>query len=307
MKGLVVNNNKQLVLREHLTDPIPEQGEVSVEIKSASVNAFDAESAQGRFDSYFAEYGVDKDVQSGLEFSGIVKSDGVKFKQGDEVFGYVHMITGDKSHAEFIAIDESYMALKPKNLTFSQAAAIPLGALTSLVALQDIAQLKAGMKVLINGAVGGVGIYAIQIAKLLNAHVTAMAGKSQAEFLKSYGADHVYDYNNVSIDDLNDTFDLILDLTKIQTLASMKKHLTATGLFIPAEPNSENGGESEDQQLGYLMVFHGDFEKLTRIADWVSTRKLKAVVDKDFPFLEYPQALARLKEKGRRGRITLSW
>ena len=307
MKGLVVDSNRNFVLKENLVRPVVQQGEVMVKVKSASVNPYDAQSAQGRFDDYFAEYGVDKEVQSGLEFSGIVESDGQTFKRGDKVFGYVNMITGWKSHAEYIAINENQMALMPSNLTFSQAAAMPLGSLTTLVALQDLGHLKAGMRLLINGAAGGLGIQGIQIAKLLGAHVTAIAGDSQAEFLQSHGADKVYDYNQVSINDLSDTFDVILDLTNDKILKDMKKHLTPNGIFIPAEPNQENGGESKDAQVGYLMVMEGDYEKLTRIAEWVSGGKLKAVIDKEFHFSDYLQALSRLKEKGRRGRIILNW
>ncbi|MDX2370635.1 MAG: NAD(P)-dependent alcohol dehydrogenase [Colwellia sp.] len=307
MKGLVVDINKHFVLKENLIRPVAEQDEVLVKVKSASVNPFDAESAEGRFDAYFAEYGVTKEVQSGLEFSGIVESDGHKFKRGDKVFGYVNMITGWKSHAEYIAINENQMALMPINLTFSQAAAIPLGTLTTLVALQDVGQINAGMKLLINGAAGGLGIQGIQIAKLLGAHVTAIAGSSQTEFLQSYGADKVYDYNQVSINDINDTFDVILDLTNMLNLKDMKKHLAPNGIFIPAEPNQKNGGELEDKQVGYLMVMQGDFEKLTVIANWVSEGKLKAVIDREFSFTDYQQAMARVKEKGRRGRIIMSW
>jgi NADPH:quinone reductase-like Zn-dependent oxidoreductase len=307
MKGLVVDINKKFVLKENLTHPVAQPEEVIVNVKSASLNPFDAESAQGRFDAYFAEYGFDKEVQSGLEFAGIVESDGKKFKRGDKVFGYVNMITGWKSHAEYIAINENQMALMPNNLSFSQAAAIPLGSLTTLVALQDLGHLKTGMKLLINGAAGGLGIQGIQIAKLLGAHVTAIAGRSQTEFLQSYGADQAYDYNEVSIHDLKETFDVILDLTNKQKLEDMKKLLTANGIFIPAEPNAENGGESEDPQVAYLMVMEGDFEKLTRIAAWVSEEKLKAVIDKEFNFSEYLDAFSRLKEKGRRGRIILNW
>jgi len=307
MKGLVVDSNKNFVLKENLIRPVAKQGEVLVKVKSASVNPFDVESAEGRFDAYFAEYGVTKEVQSGLEFSGIVESDGHKFKRGDKVFGYVNMITGWKSHAEYIAINENQMALMPINLTFSQAAAIPLGTLTTLVALQDLGHLTAGMKLLINGAAGGLGIQGIQIAKVLGAHVTAIAGSSQTEFLHSYGADKVYDYNQISINDINDTFDIILDLTNMLNLKDMKKHLAPNGIFIPAEPNQKNGGESEDKQVGYLMVMQGDFEKLTVIANWVSEEKVKAVIDREFSFTDYQQAMARVKEKGRRGRIIMSW
>lgn len=307
MKGLIVESNKQFALKDNLVLPIPEQDEVLVRIKSASVNPYDAESAAGRFDEYFAEYGVDKDVQSGLEFSGIVESDGKRFKRGDQVFGYVNMITGWKSHAEFIAINEDYMALMPTHVDFSQAAAIPLGSLTTLVALQDLGQLKTGMKLLINGAAGGLGLQGIQIAKLLGAHVTAIAGDSQTEYLKSYGADKVYDYNRTNIKELTEKFDVILDLTNIQTLAAMKPLLTPNGIFIPAEPSQENGGDSEDTQVGYLMVMHGNFEQLRRIANWVDEGKLKATVDKEFKFTDYLEAFSRLQQKGRRGRIVLSW
>ena len=87
----------------------------------------------------------------------------------------------------------------------------------------------------------------------------------------------------------------------------MKKRLTPNGIFIPAEPNQNNGGESEDSQVGYLMVMQGDFEKLTRIANWVSEGKLKSVIDREFHFSEHLKAFSRLQEKGRRGRIILNW
>lgn len=103
----------------------PEQNEVLVEIKSASVNPFDPETVEGRFDTYYKEYNVDKEVLTGLEFSGIIVEDGEQFKKGDKVFGYVDMITGWKTHAEYIAINEGYIALMPDNLSFTQAASVP--------------------------------------------------------------------------------------------------------------------------------------------------------------------------------------
>ncbi len=307
MKGLVVNNENNIELRNSLLEPIAEQGEILIQIKSASVNPFDLESAKGTYDGYFAEYGFDKEVKTGLEFSGVVISDGKKFSHGDNVFGYVHMLTGWKTHAEYIAIDENYVALMPGELSYSQAAAIPLGALTTLVALQDLGHLKAGMKLLINGASGGLGIQAIQIGKILGAHVSAIAGSKQEAFLLSYGADQVYDYNQTKIGDIADAFDVILDLTNVQKLEHMKPLLTPTGIFIPGEPDDENGGLLEDPQVAYLMVAHGDVTKLTRIANWVSERKLKAVIDSEFSFADYQQAIARAQVKGRRGRIIMSW
>lgn len=179
--------------------------------------------------------------------------------------------------------------------------------MTTLIALQDLGHINIGMTLLINGAAGGLGIQGIQIAKLLGAHVTAIAGSFQTELLQAYGADTVYDYNQVSINDVSDTFDVILDLTNKPTLEDMKKLLTPNRIFIPAEPTQENGGELEDPQVGCLMVMEGDFEKLSRIANWVSEGKLKAVIDKEFHFTDYLQAFSRLQHKGRRGRIILNW
>lgn len=104
----------------------------------------------------------------------------------------------------------------------------------------------------------------------MGAHVTTIAGDAQTEHLQAYGADKVYDYNQMNIKKLTEVFDVILDLTNKQTLEDIKKLLTVNGIFIPAEPSQENGGESQDAQVGYLMVMHGDFEKLSRIANWVS-------------------------------------
>jgi NADPH:quinone reductase-like Zn-dependent oxidoreductase len=100
---------------------------------------------------------------------------------------------------------------------------------------------------------------------------------------------------------------VILDLTNSLNLKDMKKHLTPQGIFIPAESNQKNGGESEDTHVGYLMIMQGEFEKLTRIANWVSDGKLKPVIDKEFDFSEYSKVFSRLQEKGRRGRIILNW
>ena len=307
MKGLVVNKDKSISLKNGLNSPVVKPGQVLVEVKSASVNPFDVQSAAGRFDEYFKQYFVSHEVQSGLEFSGVVVQDGLHFKRGDKVFGYVHMITGEKSHAQLISIEEDYIAVMPDNLSYSEAASMPLGALTTLVALQDIGKLNKNDRLLINGASGGLGIQAIQIAKILGAHVTAIAGVGQQDYLQSYGADVIYDYNLINMTDLNETFDVILDLTNLRTLQEMKALLVPEGTFIPGEPNEENGGKFDDPQFGYLMVEHGDRRRLSQIANWVTQAKLRAVVDSEFNFDEHKAAFKRVTEKGRQGRVVMSW
>jgi len=307
MKGLVVNQDQSVSLKTGLELPRAQEGEVMVRVHSASVNPFDRESAEGRFDPYFKEYGVDKQVQTGLEFSGTVQKDGKRFKQGDAVFGYVHMITGWKTHAEYIAINEDYLALKPENSSFVEAAAIPLGALTTLVAIQEVGQLKSGMKLLINGAAGGLGVHGIQVGKILGAEVTAVATTERFEYLQSLGADHLIDYSQQKVTDISECFDVILDLTNSLNLNEVKPLLTENGKFIPAEPNDENGGNLESKNVGYLMVTNGDFHQLTQIAQWMSEGKLKAIVDSEYNFTKHQQAFDRVQTKGRKGRVVMSW
>jgi len=307
MKALVVDNENQLVLKENLPLPVAGEGEILVQVKSASVNPFDAQSAAGNYDAYLNEYDTNEQVKTGLEFSGIVVQGGRRFGQGDKVFGYIHMIAGWKTHAEFIAINEDYLALLPQEISFPQGAAIPLGALTTLIAFTDIGQLHPGMSLLINGASGGLGLAGIQIGKILGAKVTAIAGPGQEAYLRDLGADTVYDRQQQELTGLDSHFDLILDLTNQLTFKQVKARLTPKGKFIPAEPNDDNGGNLASENIGYLMVFHGDHEKLTQIAAWLKEGKLRSVVDSEYAFTQHQQAFARLNVRGRRGRIILNW
>lgn len=309
MKGLAITantNGKTLSLREGLIKPTPEKGEVLVKIHSASVNPFDQETVDGRFDEYYAEYNVNKEVLSGLEFSGTIVGNGDKFKDGDAVFGYVDMIVGWKTHAEYIAINEDYIALKPDNIDFVQAASLPLGSLTTLVAF-EIANISEGNNVLINGAAGGLGVQGIQVAKALGANVYAISGSGQEAFLKSLGADQVYDYNKIDLASLQSKFDIILDLTNKRTFDEIKHLLTETGKFVPAEPNDQNGGTLDSPNVGYLMVSHGDGQKLSRIAEWIKEEKVIPVVDKVYSFHDHKAAFERTAYKGKIGRIVMNW
>lgn len=114
--------------------------------------------------------------------------------------------------------------------------------------------------------------------------------------MQLYGEDIGHDYTQIGLNELSDAFDAILDLTNVQNLKNMKKLLTLSGIFIPAEANQDNGSELEDAQVGYLRVMQGDFAKITRIASWISAGRLKPVIDKKFDVPEYLQAVSRLQE-----------
>ncbi|MEH6632484.1 MAG: NAD(P)-dependent alcohol dehydrogenase [Halopseudomonas aestusnigri] len=306
MKGLVVKEKNVLQMDYTLDKPSPAAGEVLIKVCSASVNPYDVESAAGVYDTYFKEYGFDKPVQTGLEFSGIVETKGNKFNPGDRVFGYVHLITGWKTHAEYIAIPESFIAPIPSNLTFEQAAAIPLGIMTSLAAYEDLGQNKSNLKVLIIGAAGGVGVYATQIGKLFNHRITAVVRQENSDFIKSLGADEVHASENFTIADLPTKYDLILDFSTRLTLNDCQKVLTKDGIFVPALPNDNNGGNSEHKQIGHLMVMQGDGLKLSKVSHWIKSKDIVPVIEATYDFNDYKKAISHLDNKGKTGRIVMT-
>ncbi len=309
MKGLVLEN-KKVSIKEGLTLPAPKKNEVLIKIKYTTVNPTDLDTIEGKYAFLAKLMGVKSyAVNTGLEFSGVVDKDGKRFKKGDKVFGYVDLFKGIKTHQEYITINEDFIALTPSNLGFDESASIPLGALTTLVGLQDLGEVKKGAKVLINGASGGLGVYAIQIAKIFGASVTAVAGSNQADFLKGLGAYKVINYKEQKIKDLTDKFDIILDLTSLVKYSEIRNLLSKNGKFIPANPLNNIpyflGNIFRAKKVKYLMVGTGNYEKLTLIAKWVEEGKLKPIVDSVYSFSEYENAFQRITEKGKRGRTII--
>ena len=170
MKALV-NSNKKLQLVENMPEPKAKPGEVSVKVLYASLNPTDLDIARGSLDFFLKLNGAKSAVRTGLEFSGIVLEDSTRFQKGERVFGYTHLLKGPKTHQEILTIPEDFVAAMPDEVSFAEAASVPIGAQTSLVALRDVAGLKSGQSVLIIGASGGVGVFAVQIAKSMQLHV----------------------------------------------------------------------------------------------------------------------------------------
>lgn len=222
----------------------------------------------------------------------------------------VNLMKGQKTHQEFITINPDYIAHMPDNLSFEEAAALPLGALTSFVALREIGRVSKGSRVLINGASGGLGVYAIQLAKIFGASATAIAGGGQEAFLRSLGADRVINYQEQSIETLDGVFDVVLDLSNKKLFKDIQHLLGDKGIFIPAEPNKHVLNillsPFSKKKTKYLMVDRGDHQKLSQIADWVRQDKLKVFVDSVYEFEDYKSAFERLQVKGKQGRVGIN-
>lgn len=307
MKGLIVKDNEQISLADDLALPIAKEGEVFVKVLAASMNPYDLESAAGTYDAYFEEFGVDEAVKTGLEFSGVLTTDGMKFKKGDAVYGYVHLISGCKTHAEYIAIPEKYIALKPASISHEEASSLPIGILTSLEVYENLAKQTSSKSTLIIGAGGSVGTTAIQIAKLAGFNITTIGSPMQQSKLKELGADEVWDYSKVALPNITDKFDVILDLSTRYSLGDCLHMLTPNGIFVPALPDESKDPADLSKSEAYLLVMEGDGKLLDESKELVDAGKIVPIVDQIFQVDDYEKALQRLKEKGKIGKVILRW
>lgn len=308
MKGIAIDN-KKTSMAHNLDIPTPKRGEVLVKIKYASVNPTDIDVISGKYDFWLKLSGGYHAVRTGLEFSGIIEKGAGSFKEGDGVFGYVDLMKGMKTHQEYICINTDYIALMPESLSFKQAAALPLGSLTSLIALTEVGDVQQGTHLLINGASGGLGVYALQLAKILGAHTTAIAGPGQKEFLLQLGASEAYNYKETNINELKTKFDVFLDLSNKKQFNEVKPILANKGKFIPLEPNNHIFSFLinllSSKKIKYLMVSRGNHQKLTQIAKWVDEEKLDVFVDSAYEFTDYEKAFQRLSNEGKQGRVVI--
>lgn len=248
----------------------------------------------------------------GSEFSGEVEavgSDVKRFKKGDRVFGYRGQSMG--ANAEYLCVSESGMiAPMPANMTYEEAAAIPYGALTALSLLRKV-NIQPGQKVLVNGASGGIGSAAVQLAKHFGAHVTGVCSTPRADFVKSIGADKVIDYTQEDFTQNGETYDLIFDIMNKSSFARCKDSLTPTGVYLLASFKMKQVFQMVWTSMtgGRKVVCALSEEKpadLVIIKDLAEAGKIKAIIDKRYP-LEQTAEAHRYVEKGhKKGNIVIT-
>ena len=293
--------------------PAIKDNEVLVLVKAVSLNAGDVFTLRGNpwLTRLMVGFPKPKNHILGWDMAGVVETVGssvTQFKPGDEVFAAC-----SSTLAEYVSVAEDKLALKPVNLTFEQAAALPTAGITALIGLRDAGKLQPGQKVLINGASGGVGTFAVQIAKAMGAEVTGVCSTRNVKMVRSLGADHVVDYSREDFAKNGHRYDLILDNVASRSFADMRRALTPQGKIIP---NSGLGGMSYVFKSYLLSLFsrqHGGMylatpnsKDLLALKELSETGKLTPVIDKTYPLADTPAAFRCLEKEHARGKVVIT-
>jgi NADPH:quinone reductase-like Zn-dependent oxidoreductase len=246
----------------------------------------------------------------GGEFAGRVVERGPKvtrFDVGDDVFGF----SGARAHAEYLAVRaDGPVARKPPNLSYEEAAAAPFGGQSALAFLRDFAKVKPGQKVLIGGASGGVGVFAVQLAKHFGAEVTGVCSGANVELVRSLGADHVIDYTKDDFAASGATYDLILDTAGTMSFSRARPVLSPTGIFLPIEFGGREIGQALLKRLtGGQKVMIGissdNRENIEALAALLESGAIRPVIDARFAFDEIAEAHRRVESRHKRGSVVI--
>jgi NADPH:quinone reductase-like Zn-dependent oxidoreductase len=304
---------------KEVAKPIPKDDEVLIKIHATSLNAYDWRMM--RADPFLVRisgFGFLKPKYPilGIDIAGRVEAVGsnvTNFQPGDEVFGDISGTTKG-GLAEYVAAPESRLALKPVNATFEEAAAVPMAAVTALQGLRDNGRLQPGQKVLINGASGGVGTFAVQLAKLLGAETTAVCSTRKMEMARSLGADHVIDYTQEDFTQNGEHYDLIFAVNGYQPIAAYRRALSPKGIYVMAGgsasqlfqalllgPWMSRGG----QKMGALTAKPSQ-KDLLFLKDLIEAGKLKAVIDRSYPLHEAAEAIRYLESGHATGKVVVT-
>lgn len=321
MKAIVHHEYGQphSVLRlEEVERPVPVEGEVLVRVRAVGLNWADYSILTGVPYMVRLGFGITRPRQGirGTDFAGEVEAVGagvVEFQPGDEVFGW-----GKGGLAEYVAAAESNLATKPEIITDSQAAAVPMAGMVALQAMRDIGELVPGQRVLIVGASGGIGTFAVQIARSMGVDVTGVCSTGNVELVKSIGADHVIDYTSQDFTELGERFDVILDIADNHSFSSRRRVLNRGGVLIP---NSGEGGRlagslrrivAARMLSPFLPVRLRPFLSTYELGDLVALKKLieageiEPVVGRTYPLIEAPEALDFVGKRHSRGKTVVT-
>ena len=288
--------------------PVPTRGQVLVRTRFIGVNPKDVIVRKGKFQ-----------IATGKKFPLIVGHDiagevvevglGADLAKGDEVYGMINDFAG-RAYAEYAAVDCQQLAKAPTSIELAVAAAVPLAAQTALQALRDDAQLKAGQTVLINGASGGVGVFAVQIAKILGGQVTAVCSHRNVDLVTELGADRVIDYTKTELVELDEHFDVIFDVFGNYRFDKLKKLLSARGTYVNTIPSArifkDVARSFVRRKRAKLVIVKSRRDQLDWLRQQIDAGSLRVVVDRSFPLADVAEAHRYMETKRARGKVVLA-
>jgi NADPH:quinone reductase-like Zn-dependent oxidoreductase len=306
---------------DEVDKPVPADNEVLVRVRAAAVNALDWHVMRG--DPYLARmsigFGGPKAKIRGRDVAGVVEAVGrnvSRLRPGDEVFG-----EADGAFAEYACARDTMVDSKPTNLTFEQAAAVPLAGNTALMGVRDQAGAQPGQRILINGASGGVGLYAVQIAKAFGAEVTGVCSTRNVELVRSAGTDHVIDYTRDDFTRGGQRYDVVFDLVGNHSLAGLRRVLTPEGTLILSGGGVFTGGSFFGpmglmirgkamsrfirQRLLILQAVQSA-ENLAVLRELAEAGKLTPVIDRTYPLSEAAEAIRYLETEHARAKVVIT-
>jgi NADPH:quinone reductase-like Zn-dependent oxidoreductase len=304
---------------EGVEKPVPNDNQVLVRVRAASVNPADWHLMRGTpYLGRILMTGLRKPkiTRLGIDIAGEVEAVGrnvTQFKPGDEVFG-----SARGAFAEYVCTPERALAMKPDNMTFEQAASVPVAAITALQGLRDKGKIQPGQKVLINGASGGVGTFAIQIAKSFGADVTGVCSTKNAEMVRSLGADQVIDYTKEDFTKSAQRYDLILDNVGNHSLSDCRRVLNPHGKYIMIGGPSGRWVAPLDRVISALVLSRFvkqdiiffiaklNKEDLTILRDFMQAGKVTPVIDRTYKLSQVPEAIRYLEEGHARGKVAIT-
>lgn len=320
MKAIVQSwyGSPSILELEELDKPVPEANEVLVRVRGASVNPLDWHDMRGV--PYFLRMGSGllkpKKRILGADVAGQVETVGknvTQFQPGDKVFGVCK-----GAFAEYARCREDRLLAKPANLTFEQAAGVPVAALTALQSLRDRGQVESGQRVLIVGASGGVGTFAVQIAKSFGAEVTGVCSTTNLDLVQSIGADHIIDYSQKDFTRSGQRYDLIVDMAGAHPLSECRRALTPRGTYVVVGAPSGKWLAGPDRFIKALalspfvsqrmvpFIAAVNKEDLVALKDLIDAGEVTPVIDRTYPLIGVPDAVRYLEGGHARGKVVIS-
>jgi len=314
MKAFVQNayGSPDVLEFKEVDKPVAKEDQILVRTQAAGLNAGYHFTLTGSpwIIRLFAGFPRPKNHILGWDVAGEVEAVGgnvKRFRPGDEVFGLCN-----GSLAEYACASEGSFAMKPASLTFGQAAAIPTAALTALQGFRDVGKVEPGQRVMINGASGGVGTFAVQIAKYLGAEVTGVCSTGKVDMVRSLGADHVVDYTREDFTRSGRRYDLILDNVGNHSFWECRRALTPKGKLVS---NTGHAGMGHlvvafalsflARQHARLFVTKGNAEDLELLRDLTEAGTVAPVIDREYPLGETPEALSYVGKGHARGKVVI--